>query len=266
MTKEYNKLFLVIVLGISLIGILIYMFLFTNLNLTGDTVTDLYSYLGNDQVTNCSADLFYISSGVTYDTMDSDALICNAYLYIEDSGEVVEISQGEEEGTCVMDTLLLATDYEADICTATKYSTDDLTNAYYDIYGKTLDSYESFYLSNGNVCSYNENDEYYYCYASSEEITISLSSTITYRLLKSAVDVYDGSIVIRDYFINIADSTCYTDIENTNTQYDCTSYIEDFSDLQIDSSFMKSYSGVYEHTFKEDENGDYHWVSSIKIA
>lgn len=264
--KKVASLFMVIVLTISLLGILIYMFFYTNISLTGDTVTELYSYLGNDKITNCADDLFYLSSGASYSTMDSESLLCNAYLYVEDSGVEVEIEEGDEEGICSIDTLLLATDYESDICTALQYNIETLSDAYYTIYGETLTSYDSFSLSNGTVCSFNEDDGYYYCYSSAEEITISLSSDITYRLLKSAVDVYDGTIVIRDYFLNISDSTCYADIANTNKNYDCTSYIEEFSDLQIDNDFMKSYSGLYEHTFEQDENGDYHWISTEKIS
>lgn len=264
--KDINKIFMIFVLSIILIGVLIYMILFTNLSLNGELTTELYSYIGNDQVTNCDDDLFYLSEGVTYDSLDASALICNAYLFIESSGEELEVNESSEEGTCEIDALLLSTDYGSDVCTATKYDVDELSDAYYTIYGKTLETYESFSLSNGDICEFNVSDSNYYCYASTDEVAVSFNSTITYRLLKNSVDVYDGTIVIRDYFLNINSSTCYEDITIDNKNYDCTYAVEDFSELQIDTNFMKTYGSIYEHTFTKDVNGDYHWISTTKIS
>lgn len=264
--KENNKFYLIVVLLLTLLGIFIYMFFNTNLRLNSDTVTQLYSYIGNESLTNCNSSLFYTGSTSSYTSADDDALLCNAYLYIEGSGEEVEFEVGEEE-TCSVDALLLDNDYNQDICTATKYLVEDLEDAYFTIYGYDLEEYSTFTLSNGNICSYNEADGYYYCYAGfDEEITISLSSAITYRLLKSAVDKSDDTIVIKDYFINLVDSKCYTDVDLNSQVSTCTTYISSNEDLTIDSSFMKSYAAIYEHVFEMDTDGNYHWVSSTKIS
>lgn len=265
MNKEKSLLFLIIVMGISLVGVIIYMFLYTNINLSDDLVSELYSYIGNDQISNCNDPLFYESGIVNREESDSSALLCNAYLQLTNSLETVEIEENEE-GSCSIDALLLVTDYNSDVCTATKFSLDTIKDVYFSIYGQTLTEYVSFELSNDKICEYNAEDGFYYCFNASDEMTVSLVSSITYRLLKSAVKVYDGTFVIRDYFININDSNCYHDLANLNKHYTCTNYIVDNPDVQIDSLFMRTYSGLYEHTFKSDDNGGYYWISSKKIS
>ncbi len=263
MTK--NKFFITIVLFISVIGVLIYTLLYTNLKIDNKKVTNLYSYIGNDNLTKCADDLFYLSDGASITSLSENALICNAYLNVVDKGTEEKFAL-EEEGSCKVGSLLLSPDNNSNECTALKYNLNDIKESYYNIYGTSLSSFETFSLQNGNVCSFNEIDNMYYCYKSASETTIDLSQSNVYRLLKSAVDVYDGTIVLKDYFLNISNNVCYIDINNNNKNYDCINFLKDNPNYEIDIKFMKKYGTLYEHTFKKDNNGEYHWIKSKKIA
>lgn len=265
MTKDNKKMFMIIVFLMSILGILVYMFLFTNLSLSGEVTTSLYAYLGNDNLISCDGELFYTSSESTYYTIDDDLLICNAYLYSLDSGEEVILEADDDLDTCLLGAVSILIDEDEVGCTTTMYPIENIKDAYYTIYGKILDEYLTFYLTDSTTCSYIEDDEAYYCYQSSDETIITFGSAFNYRLLKSSVKKYDDTIVITDYFMNIIDQTCYEDFGENNKNYDCSNYIEEQTNITVDSNFMKSYAALYEHTF-EEVDGVYHWVSSIKIS
>lgn len=264
MTKNTIKIFSLFTVLIMVIGILLFNIFNTNLDLQSDDVKELYSYLGNDSITKCSGELFYITNYSSYTSAEEDILICNAYLYASDAGESVSFDVTSDNVCEIDDLTILSSDGLT--CLATKYDIATIKDAYYNIYNEELTEYVSFDLFNLTTCVYSEANDAYYCYNSNESSNSTVEYSSVYRLIKTAVKHIDGSITIKEYFINITDDYCNTDLTDNNPNFLCFSAYEEFTQTdEIDTDFMKTYAAVYVHTFEEDD-GNYYWVSSEKIS
>ncbi|MFI3260112.1 MAG: hypothetical protein R3Y13_00135 [bacterium] len=263
MTKKNYSIFFGIIFVIAIVGILNYLLCNKNLSVNDSKVLELYSYLGNDSITICDGSIFYSENVSNYSNAEESLLICNAYLYSDREGEVLELDT--VDGVCSIDDMKIAPMSDIDACQVTKYEVGDIEQAYLELYGNELTDYEPFVINTSMKCSYNEKNLSYYCYYPAYEVLVSSDSSKIYRLIKNVIEETDGTILIRDYFIYVKSETCYTDLDAKNKNDNCTIQFNKKSDLVIDTSFMKNYGTLYEHTF-EYNDGNYYWINSEKIS
>ena len=70
----------------------------------------------------------------------------------------------------------------------------------------------------------------------------------------------NGDIVITDYQLRVSNNKCYANNSSNDEISTCSTALE--GDTEVTREFVQEYGTLYEHTFKQDDNGDYYWYSS----
>ena len=210
--KTKKNIITSIVILVILITVLIIVFVIKSKSLdpNSDLVTEIYSYIGNNDLEVCNGLATYAEDEVNYDKLDNSMRICTAYSLLElDDTAMLKIDKSQKNNTCsVGESITFATDnYEDDICTVTKISSAEVNAQYKKMYGKEIESYDQFQYNDTTVCYYE--DGYYYCGLAEEYTTTFGGEPHTFRSIKSATKE-DDQIIIYDYFLKVVNDECYT--------------------------------------------------------
>ena len=267
-TKKSLKplLIIIIILAIVLLAI-VFILKSSSLNKESKIVTDIYKYVGNNDLEVCSGLVNYQDKEVNYDTLENTDRLCLAYTLINESAITTLRIEEDKNNICKLENnLTFATDNnnESDTCTINRIDASLINQEYKKAYGKDITDYDEFLYDYKTVCKYAKEDDnsYYYC-GNAQEFTIAVGATPkTYRAIK---DVYQNkdSIIIYDYFLKVIDDECY-EAFTTNTKNDnCTNEYNNktFNDSKKGYKFLKKYGTLYKHTFLK-ENAEYYWVKS----
>lgn len=265
--KGLIPLFIAIII-IAIILVALILFLKNNsLNKESKLITELYSYVGNNDLEICNGLVNYQDREITYDMLDNIDRICLAYTLIDESDISTLRLDEDKNNVCKLENgLTFATDNnnEDDTCTVKRVSSDIVNLEFKKIYGRDIDEYAEFLYDYKTACKYAlENDHgYYYC-GNALEFTIAVGSAPkTYRAIK---DVYqnNNSIIIYDYFLKVENDECYLSYTGDSKNDKCTSELTNktFSDTKKGYKFLKKYGTLYKHTF-EKNNDNYYWVKS----
>ena len=259
--KTKKNIITSIVILVILITALIIVFVIKSKSLdpNSDLVTEIYSYIGNNDLEVCNGLATYAEDEVNYDKLDNSMRICTAYSLLElDDTAMLKIDKSQKNNTCsVGESITFATDnYEDDICTVTKISSAEVNAQYKKMYGKEIESYDQFQYNDTTVCYYE--DGYYYCGLAEEYTTTFGGEPHTFRSIKSATKE-DDQIIIYDYFLKVVNDECYTSYTGETKNDKCS---ENYSeDTEITYNFLKKYGTLYKHIYQK--SGDsYYWVSS----
>ena len=251
---------------ICLLVLLLFCFLYwliffkQNLDTNSTKVTNLYAYLGDNNIKECNGLSNYDANEVNKDTISEDMKICNAYVLVDSSKIVtVKIDKTKKANTCKIDndTVFATDNADETICTLNKLDINEIKNAYKAIYGSDLEDYKDFQFNYNTICQYSS--EAYYC-GSSQQYTLTVGAEPTiYRTMKKAVEK-GNDLYIYDYFLKVIDNKCYTNYTGTDEIAKCSDVIANTKDINY--NFLKKYGTLYKHTFKKDADGNYYWVSS----
>lgn len=237
------------------------------LDLESDQVTNLYSYLGEVDVYRCGGLNQYLGEEVTYDSLSNNNKMCMAFYKLDASvieKQEAEVTSLNDSGLSICEVgedIRFVTDEEGDeACNYQVIPKDELASSYQMVYGEELPDDESFYISGTQAC-YLGGDQYY-C-GDAETFVYSLSSEATiYRLMDRAVKRLNGDLVITDYYLRISGNKCYSSNGGENEITACSTLLEENADLEVDTEFIQEYGTLYEHVFKQDDQGNYYWYSS----
>lgn len=262
MKKDKKNILVYAIIAVFII-ILITWFLIKGKSMDANStlINEIYSYVGNKNLELCDGLINYNAKELGYEDIENSSRICTAYslLNTEDS-TTLKIDRTKKNNTCsVTEDIVFATDnYEDEICTITKIDAKLVNDSYKKIYGKDIESYESFQLDNSTICYYKE--DAYYC-GLSETYTYTIGAEPhTYRTIKKAISKND-EIIIYDYFIRITNDECYTTYTGDTKNEKCT---DNYAGKEIDYKFMRKYGTLYKHTFKK--SGDsYYWIKSEPV-
>lgn len=261
--KKINKKNIIIVLiGVIIlviIVVIIFMFKSKSLNPESDDIIKIYNYLGTNDLEICNGLYAYDENEVNYDTLDNKWRICNAYNNLNVGEEtVIKIDKTKKDNNCsVGENITFATDnYNSDVCTISKVSSEEVNSEYKKIYGRDIENYETFDYNDTTICYYE--DDYYYCGLKESYTTTIGAEPSTYRSIQKAVQ-NDDEIIIYDYFLKVVNNECLTSFTGNTKNDECsTDYNED---TKINYSYLKKYGTRYKHTFKKSGD-DYYWVKS----
>ena len=263
--KKLSKKSLII--GLAIIAILIIILIVVlvirsrTLDPESELVTDIYTYLGNNDLEVCNGLATYAPDEVTYDDLENAMRICVAYSLLElDDSSMLKVDKTQKNNTCTVgesNNITFATDnYEDDICTLTKVSSDEVNEQYEKMYGQSIENYESFQYNETTICQYDSG--FYYCGLAEEYTATFGGEPHTYRTIKNVTE-NDDEIIIYDYFLKVVNNECLTSYTGTTTNNECT---ENYSeDEEMSYTFLKRYGTLYKHTFKKSRD-NYYWLSS----
>lgn len=265
--KSLKPLFIIIIILAIILTVIVVILKSNSLNKDSKLVTDIYKYVGNNDLEICSGLVNYQDGEVTFDTIDNTDKLCLAYTLLNDSDITTLRIDEDKNNVCKLDNnFTFATDNnnDADTCTIKRIDANLLNKEYKKIFGQDIKDYDEFLYDYKTVCKYIEEEasSYYYC-GNAEEFSIAVGAfPKTYRAIK---DVYknNDSIIIYDYFLKVIDDECYETF-TTNTKNDsCTNEYNNktFNDSKKGYKFLKKYGTLYKHTF-ENNNGEYYWVKS----
>lgn len=267
MKQRLGKIGAILGVVVAVVVVLLVIFLGDKpLDMQSDEITNLYSYLGEVDVNRCGGLNQYSGEEVTYDTISNEHKLCMAYYHLADE----EITQDQIDVTSTNDNdvsvcevgegIKLVAEEGEDTCHYQIINQNDLAVAYQNIYGQKLPDDESFYINGTDACYLNGED--YYC-GEAETFVVSLTPESTiYRLMNKAVEKMNGDIVITDYYLRISDNKCYSSNTTEEEISACSSALSENENLEIDATFVQEHGMLYEHTFKQDSNGNYYWYSS----
>ena len=248
-----------ILIILVIIVVIIFMFKSKSLNPESDDITKIYNYLGTNDLDICNGLYAYDENEVNYDTLDNKWRICNAYNNLNVGEEtVIKIDKTKKDNNCrVGENITFATDnYNSDVCTISKVSSEEVNSEYKKIYGRDIENYETFDYNDTTICYYE--DDYYYCGLKESYTTTIGAEPSTYRSIQKAVQ-NDDEIIIYDYFLKVVNNECLTSFTGNTKNDECsTDYNED---TKINYSYLKKYGTRYKHTFKKSGD-DYYWVKS----
>lgn len=257
--KKNKKLICLIGIVLILLIIIIVLFFKNGRPLSGKNkvVSELYSYVGKNDLEKCGGLIAYDKEKVNVDKLSKETKICLAYTLIDDKEEV-KLDKDKKNKTCTLDNeFVFATDnYEDDICTINKIKNADISSKYKNMFGEELKDPIDFQLDGANICYY-DNDNYY-C-GLSEQFTYTFGAEPhTYRAIKKAYKK-GNKIIIYDYFLKTINDECYKYFTSDDKNDKCSKKLKDVK--EVDYSFLKKYGSLYKHVFQK--NGDtYKWVSS----
>lgn len=260
--KNNKKNIIIVLIGVIIlviIVVIIFMFKSKSLNPESDDIIKIYNYLGTNDLDICNGLYAYDENEVNYDTLDNKWRICNAYNNLNVGEEtVIKIDKTKKDNNCsVGENITFATDnYNSDVCTISKVSSEEVNSEYKKIYGRDIKNYETFDYNDTTICYYE--DDYYYCGLKESYTTTIGAEPSTYRSIQKAVQ-NDDEIIIYDYFLKVVNNECLTSFTGNTKNDECsTDYNED---TKINYSYLKKYGTRYKHTFKKSGD-DYYWVKS----
>lgn len=249
----------IVLLIIIFIIVLILIFKGRSLDADSELVTELYTYLGNNDLEVCSGLATYAEYEITFDDIENSMRICSAYSLLElDDSSMLKVDKAQKNNTCsVGENITFATDnYEDDVCTLTKVSSDEINSKYKEMYGKDIESYDPFQYNETTICYYE--DGFYYCGLAEEYTATFGGEPHTFRTIRN-VTQSDNEIIIYDYFLKVINNECYTSYVGSTLNDTCSEKYD--ADAEMDYSFLKKYGTLYKHTYQK--SGDsYYWVSS----
>lgn len=260
-----------VVLGLGIIVVIVVVLLAIflgdkTLDLESDEIANLYSYLGEVDVSHCGGLNQYTGDEVTYDTLSNGNKLCMAYYELNDqviSKDNAQVTSTNDQDVPVCEIgegIRLAAEEGEETCNYQVIKQEDLANSYRTVYGEDIPGDESFYISGTEAC-YLNGDEYYCGDAETFVVSLAPEATI-YRLPNRAVEKMNGDIVITDYYLKISGNKCYFSNNTDDEVTACTTLLEENENVDIDSEFVQEYGVLYEHTFKQDQDGNYYWYSS----
>ncbi len=265
--RENDKTNLIITIVIILIIIVItVVFLLIRLNRldpNSDLVTEIYNYMGTNDLETCSGLITYSDNAVEYDDIENEIRICNAYSLLElDRASQLVLDKTEDANTCsINENITFATDnYEDDVCTVTKVASTEINNQYKKMFGQDITDYEQFYYNDNTICYYE--DGYYYCGLTESYTTTVGALPHTYRSISSA-EKEDDQIIIYDYFLKTIGDECYISYTGSARNEACSENYN--ADEEMDYDFLKKYGTRYKHTFQKTDNDNYYWVKSEPV-
>lgn len=264
--KKKNKLITITIIILAMILlVLCLMLVFRGKRLDTNTslVNELYTKLGQNDLSYCNGLDIYSNNAISYDELNNTSRICNvvANLYINEEADIVKIDKTKKNNTCsIKDDISFAIDnYEDDICTISRIDKKKVGELYNNFYGKNLENYDTFNLNNTTICY--SDDEYYYCgLAESYTVTVG-EEKLTYRAIKDAIKK-NNKIYIYDYFIKIVNDECYTTYDNKTKNVNCTS---EYQKENVNYDFLKKYGTLYRHIFEKNDNDEYYWIKTEQV-
>lgn len=257
--KKNKKLICLISIVVVLIIIIIVLFIKNGRPLSGKNklVTELYSYVGKNDLEKCGGMIAYDKEKVNVDKLSKETKICLAYTLINDKEEV-KLDKDKKTKTCTLNSdLVFAVDnYEDDICTIDKVRSTEVSAKYKNMFGEELTDYTGFQLDGANICYYDSDN--YYC-GLSEQFTYTFGAEPhTYRAIKKAYKK-GNKIIIYDYFLRTINDECYKYFTTDDKNDKCSKKLKNIKN--IDYNFIKKNGSLYKHVFQK--SGDtYKWVSS----
>lgn len=259
--KNKKYLLLLLICIISIIGIFI-IIKNNKLDINSELVKTLYSYLGEIEIEHCGGLTTYSEGTINSHDLSLENKLCMAYYKNNNkqSGtlEITKINENKNK-ICKEGDITLVADSESNRCSYTKVNKNDLNQAYKQIYGEEINSYQTFNIASDSACY--EKGEEYIC-GNSETFSYSLSpSTTIYRLLTKATENKD-EIILTDYFLKISDNKCFIANEGTTENEKCSTNLKDAGN--IDSEFILQNGTKYEHIFKKNSDDTYYWYQSFK--
>ena len=253
---------ILILCTLTLIGVNI--FYGNSVNIEDKEITELYSYISNDNINKCEGLIFYTDKKVTKDDLTDSQKVCLAFLKTNDKkSEKVIINKDKKNKTCTLDKskgMKFATDnYEKEKCTIQKYDSSIFASKYETIFNEKISKIDSFVLDGSNICYLKDN--YYYC-GLSETFSFTIGNeSFAYRIINKATEKGKDEIIIYDYFIKINNDKCYSSFTSLNEIKKCSKKYD--SDEKINYKFIKKYGTKYKHVFKKINNNNYYsWISS----
>lgn len=262
--KQIAKIAFILLIVVTLILLVFMIFKGKIISSNSSLVNELYTYLGQNDLTYCEGLSTYDDKKVNFKTLDKATQLCNitAGLYAENDLTTMKIDKSKKNNTCsIEDDFVFATDnYEDEVCTIYRIETKKIEKKYKEVYGKEIESPNSFNLNSTVVCYPGE--EYYYC-GLAETFTVTVGAEPeTFRSIKQATEK-NNKIIIYDYFIKIVNEECYTSYMGDTKNSSCTS--EYSADTKINYNYLKKYGTLYKHTFKKAKNDSYYWVESEPV-
>lgn len=261
---DKKKIITSVIILVVLIIVLVIVFVIKSqsLDTNSDLVTEIYSYMGSNDLEVCNGLATYAEDEVNYDSIENSMRICTAYSLLElDDTSMLKIDKSQKNNTCsVGENITFATDnYADDICTVTKISSDEVNAQYKKMYGKDIESYDQFQYNDTTVCYYE--DGFYYCGLAESYTTTIGGEPHTFRSIKNATKEND-QIIIYDYFLKVVNNECYTSYTGNTLNDKCSENYDE--DTEVTYNFLKRYGTLYKHTYQK--SGDsYYWVSSTPI-
>lgn len=262
--KQIIRIILALLVVITLVLLVIMIFKGKAISSNSSLVNELYTYLGQNDLTYCDGLSVYNDELVDYESLDNSTRLCNvtAALYTDNDLTTMKIDKSKKNNTCsIDDRIVFATDnYEDEVCTVYRIETKKIQERYKEVYGKEIESTDTFNLNSTTVCY--PGDEYYYC-GLAETFTITVGAEPeTFRSIKQATEK-NNKIIIYDYFIKVVNEECYTSYAGDTKNSSCTSEFK--SNSKINYNFLKKYGTLYKHTFKKADKDSYFWVESEPV-
>lgn len=233
-----------------------------NLDPESKLVTELHNYFNSTDLGDCEGLFTYSEDKVDYNDIDAEIKACLAYKKsnIPEDIEKETYDVQKNKNTCKVDGMIFRANEDTNKCEVKKIKKSIIDDTYNKIFGKTIESNDSFKVDNLNICY--SKDDYYYC-GLSETFTYTIGNeSIIYRVIDKAVEK-GSEIVIYDYFIKINNDNCFKNYTTNTIDQNCTSEYKKIKDLNVE--FMKDYGTKYKHTFKKSKNDTYYWVSSEPV-
>lgn len=221
-----------------------------------ELVSELYSYLGSNDLEACAGLVNYDTKEIKANDISDDMKICLVYNIIQDKKENITLEATKKSKTCHMDTMMFAPDdYEEKTCTIKFIEEDILKEKYKMVFGTELEKFIDFQYDYATNCYYKEG-EGYYCGLKKDFEPLSGNNASTYRLIKNVIKKKD-ELIINDYFLKIDNDICYQNYVTSNNFEKCTKEY----DGTINYRFLKKYGTKYEHIFKKRDD-KFYWFSS----
>lgn len=232
----------------------------TNIDIKNELVSNLYSYVGSNDLSFCRGLIHYDSKKVDYDSISIENKICNSYLHMDNSDiTLLIIDKRKKNNTCSINKNIdFYTENDEKVCNVKKIDIEIIIQIYENIYGNKLTEYPEFYIDDMNICKYSEG--YYYCGRATEyNITIGKIPE-TYRNIKRVLK-YGNKLIIYDRFIKIYNNKCFNNYVDNLENVNCSNSLAE----SIDYKFLKKYGSIYKHIFQLN-NDKYYWISSEPLS
>ena len=236
------------------------------LDMESEEISELYSYLGEVDIFHCGGLNSYSGDEVTSNSISNENKLCMAYYALnldniqQEQGEITTTNDHDVSLCEIGEGIRLAAKEGENACNYQVISSNDLADAYRMIYGEEIPKVASFFINSSEAC-YLEEDNYYCGNAQTFVYSLTPEATV-YRLMNRAAEKLNGDIVIDDYYLSVSGNKCYYSNNSNDEIMACSSELENNTNLEIDSDFVREYGTLYEHTFKQDDNGNYYWYSS----
>jgi hypothetical protein len=234
----------------------------TKIKVDSDEVSDIYSLVGSNDIEVCEGLITYADGKVSYDDIDEDVRICIAYSMLDsEETETLKIDKTKKNNNCsINNNITFATDdYDDDICTVTKIDASKINEQYKKVYGKEIESYDSFQLNSTTICNYDAGT--YYC-GLAETFTYTIGGEPKVYRTIDEVKTKGDEYIIYDYFLEIVNDECYASFTTEEKDESCSNK---YSASKLTYKFIKANGTKYKHTFKKDGD-NYYWVSSEPVS